>query len=112
MTIPLIFPVGDTARARRTDIATSHLAADASNLAASQAEVREILTILGAATDDMILTLNEKRHHEGRAVTRLTPSRGRSARKEIGAVRVEVDGRPLRAPTRTGTAAQVWRLTT
>src|SRR3546814_78290 len=109
MTIPLIFPT-DTPRARRTDPLESHLAADGNDLAASQAEVRAILQTLGAATDDMILTQNERRLVDGRAITKLTPSRGRSARKEIGAVRVEVDGKALRAPTRTGTAAQVWRL--
>ena len=109
MTFPMIFDT-DTPRARRKDPIESHEAADGNDLWASQAEVRAILEILGEATDDMVLVVNEARLQAKVAITKLTPSRGRTARQEIGAEPVEVDGKRKRAQTRTGASAQVWRL--
>lgn len=109
MTYPLIFET-DGPRARRTDPISSHEAADGNDTAASQAEVRAILELVTEATDDMILVVNDARLAAHVAITKLTPSRGRSARKEIGAVRVEFDGAAKRAQTRTGATAQVWKL--
>lgn len=109
MNLPAIHP-DDTARARKSDPLTSHEAAGSNDLAASQAEVRTILNDLGAASDEQILAENQRRLDRGVAFTKLTPSRGRSARLEIGAEPYEVEGRIQRALTSTGSRAQMWTL--
>lgn len=105
---------GDSARARRTDGATSHEAADSISRKAREDSAREVLVIL--ATAQHPLTAEEiQEHHEarafmGQAERSYSPSRIRTGLRQLRDDE-QVEPSEQRGVTKSGRSAQTFTIT-
>jgi len=116
MTGPAILSqlTGDAARARATDPLTSHAAADSITAEGREASELEVLAILreadGPITAEQIQKRHDNRHWQDLTPHSYTPSRLRTALKQLADdAHVVADGE---GRTDSGRRARAWRLNT